>query len=162
MSRVYARDIRLAHVDEWQTAKDDEGRRLRDAAYADSESDENISLAKLAKRYRHERETSSDEEDIPLMELRKILRNRELRQNQETEEKDMECNDELSSDNSCSLPFVDHNNPEGDMDVSEVHLQPSSSRMRSVKSVEEERHQEPRSQKKGDVKQLLRLISNML
>ena len=85
MSRVYAGDIRLAHVDEWQIIKDDEGRRLRDAAYtippqpsesesdADSESDENIPLAKLAKRYRHERETSSDEEDIPLMELRKRL-----------------------------------------------------------------------------------------
>ena len=83
VSRVYAGDIRLAHVDEWQITKDDEGRRLRDAAYAipplpsesesdaDSVSDENIPLAKLAKRYRHERETSSDDEDIPLMELRK-------------------------------------------------------------------------------------------
>lgn len=50
----------------------------------DSESDENIPLAKLAKKCRHERETSEDEDDIPLMELWKRLRHREIRQNQET------------------------------------------------------------------------------
>ena len=178
-SPVHSTDLRLAHVDEWQIANDEQSRRLRDAAYVippqasdsesdtDSESDENIPLAKLAKKCRHERETSSDEEDIPLMELRKRLRHRESRQNQneETEVKDMECNDEFHSDNSSSLPFVMSNNSDGDMDVNEVHLLPSSHQMKSVKSVERrKRHQEPRekSQDKGDVKQLLRLISNML
>ena len=68
-------------------------------------------LVKFVKRHRQERETSSDEEDIPLMELQKRLRHRELRQNQnqetqETEVRDMECNDEVFSDNSCSLPSV--------------------------------------------------------
>ena len=124
-------------------------------------------MAKLAKKRRHERETSSDEEDIPLMELRKRLRHRESRQNQneETEVKDMECSDEFHSDNSSSLPFVQSNNSDGDMDVDEVHLLPSSHQMKSVKTVERrKRHQEPRekSQDKGDMKQLLRLISNML
>ena len=168
--------LRLAHVDEWQIANDEQSRRLRDAAYVipsqasesgsdtDSESDENIPLAKLAKKCRHERESSSDEDDIPLMELRKRLRHREIRQNQnqETKAKEMECNDELPSDNSSSLPFVQSSDSEREMDVNEVHLRPSSSQKKAVKSVKsvEKRRQEPRSQ--GDVKQLLRLISNML
>ena len=101
------------------------------------------------------------------MELRKRLRHRESRQNQneETEVKDMEYNDEFHSDNSSSLPFVQSNNSNGEMDVNEVHLLPSSHQMKTVKSVERrKRHHEPRekSQDKGDMKQLLRLISNML
>ena len=101
------------------------------------------------------------------MELRKRLRHRESRQNQneETEVKDMECNDEFPSDNTSSLPFVRPNNSDGDMDVNDVHLLPSLHQMKSVKSVERrKRHQEPRekSQDKGDIKQSLRLISNML
>ena len=175
-SHVHAEMLRLAHVDEWQIANDEQSRRLRDAAYVippqasesgsdtDSESDENIPLAKLAKKCRHERESSSDEDDIPLMELRKRLRHREIRQNQnqETKAKEMECNDELPSDNSSSLPFVQSSDSEREMDVNEVHLRPSSSQKKAGKSVKsvEKRRQEPRSQ--GDVKQLLRLISNML
>ena len=38
----------------------------------------------------------------------------------------MECKDEFPSDNSSSLPFVRSNNSDGDMDVNEVHLLPSS------------------------------------
>ena len=67
--------------------------------------------------------------------------------------------------NSSSLSFVEPNDSDGDMDVNEVHLLPNSHQMKSVKSVERRKgHQEPRdmSQDKGDVKQLLRLISNML
>ena len=96
--------LRLAHVDEWQIAKDEESRRLCDAVYVispqasdsksdtESESDENIPLAKLAKKLHHERGTSEDEDYIPLMDLRKRIRHREIRQNQnqETKAKDME------------------------------------------------------------------------
>ena len=81
------------------------------------------------------------------MELRKRFIYRESRQNQneETEVKDMECNDKFHSDNSSSLPFVQSNNSDGDMDVNEVHLLPSSHQRKSVKSVERrKRHQEPR------------------
>ena len=61
--KVYAEMLRLATVDEWQISKDEESMRLRDAAYAinpqasdsepvsDSESKENVPLAKLAKKY---------------------------------------------------------------------------------------------------------------
>ena len=48
-------------------------------------------MAKLAKRYRHERETSEDEEVIPLLELRNRLRHRKRNQGQEIE---MEGQDE--------------------------------------------------------------------
>ena len=172
-SKVYAGEIRHAHIDEWQIAKDTERRCLRNAAYAippqasdsetsDSESEENIPLARLAQKYRKERETSSDEEDIPLMELRKRLRYRDNRQRegQGTEVKDMDCNDELYSDNSTSLPFVSNNDSDGEMEVNEVRSQSDSMQRKSIK-LEEEGHQEPRSQK-GGVKELLRLISNML
>ena len=117
-TKAYAGDIRLANIDDWQISKNASNRRLRAAAYvvppqpsdleteSDSDPEENVPLSKLAKKYRQERETSEDEEDIPLMELRKRVRHKEMRQtqNEETKVKDMECNDELSSDNSSSLP----------------------------------------------------------
>ena len=122
-SKVHAEMLRLAHVDDWLITKDAENRRLRDTAYvispqasdseteSDSESEETMPLAKLAQKYRQERETSSDGEDIHLMKLRKRLRHRESRQsqNEETEAKEMECNDELPSDNFSSLSFVEPN-----------------------------------------------------
>ena len=62
----------------------------------------------------------------------------------------MECNDELPSDNSSSLPFVQYSDSEREVDLNEVHLRPSSSQKKAVKSVEK-RRLEPWSQ--GDVKQ---------
>lgn len=170
--KVHAEMLRLANVDDWQMSKDAESRRLREAVYvippqasdseieSSSESEENVPLAKLAKQYRHERETSGDEDDIPLMELSKRLRRRELRQqnNEETEDKGMECHDELCSDNSCSLPLVESNDSASDMEVNEACSQP---KIQSVRK----RHWEPRSHCKvdsGDVKQLLRLMTKML
>ena len=76
-SPLHAGMLRLAHVDEWQIANNEQRMSLRDAAYVippqasdsksdtDSKSDENIPLAKLAKKCRHERETSEEENDIP-------------------------------------------------------------------------------------------------
>ena len=121
-TKAYDEDIRLANIDDWQISKDANNRLLRDAAYvispqpsdSETESDsdpekKNVPLSKLAKKYRQERETSEDEEDIPLMDLRKCLRHREMRQtqNEETKVKDMECNVELSSDNISPLPLVE-------------------------------------------------------
>ena len=94
LSRVYVGDLMLAYIDDWKISKDENSRKLRDAAYVvppsaseseteyDSDSEENLPLAKLAKKYRQEREFSSNESDIPLMELRK-----RLRQKYETESK---------------------------------------------------------------------------
>ena len=113
--------LRKANVDTWRISKDANGKRLRDAAYvippkaseseseSDSDPDDNIPLARMIKKHRQEIETSEDEDDIPLMELRKRLNYRELRQNkkEDIKVKDMEYDDEVSSDNSCTLPLSD-------------------------------------------------------
>ena len=77
----------------------------------------------MAKTYRQERKTPEDKEDIPLMELRKRLRHREMRQtqNEEIKVKVMECNDELSSENSSPLPLFEYSDSHNEVDVGEVH-----------------------------------------
>ena len=95
-TKAYVGDIRLANNVDWQISKHANNRSLRDAAYvippqpdseteSDSDPEENVPLSKLAKKYRQEMETSEDEADIPLMELRKRLRHREMRQTQNEE-----------------------------------------------------------------------------
>ena len=89
--KVHAEMLRKANVDNWQISKDANGKRLRDADYvippeasepeseSDSDLENNIPLARIIKKHRQERETSKDEDNIPLMELRKRLNYRELR-----------------------------------------------------------------------------------
>ena len=98
------------------------------------------------------------------MELRKRLRHREMRQNQneETEVKDMEVNEEVYSDNSIPLSSMSDNSG-SDMEVNVVssrRKQAGRVASRSVRLVKK-RHREPRSHKR-DVKQLFKLISDML
>jgi len=83
--KTHAEHLRLANVDEWDIPKTKSGRSLRRAAFVmpqhesgtddrDSsvdESDGETPLSKLPNRYRKERDNSSDESDIPLMELSK-------------------------------------------------------------------------------------------
>ena len=173
-SKVHAEMLRKANVDTWQISKDAKGERLRDAAYvippkaseseseSDSDPDDNIPLARMIKKHRQERETSEDEDDIPLMELRKRLNYRELRQNkkEDIKVKDMEYDDEVSSDNSCTLPLSDLSSSEQEMDVNVVY----SPQRHAPKIVEQEKpvRRKSKSPKQGDVKQLLRLISDML
>ena len=47
---------------------------------SDSDPEDNIPLARMIKKHKQGRETSEDEDDIPLMELRKRINYRELRQ----------------------------------------------------------------------------------
>ena len=80
-SKVHAEMLRHANIEDWEITEDSNNRRLRDAAYvippqtsessSDSESDPdmNVPLAELSKRYRHERQDSDSEDNIPLMEL---------------------------------------------------------------------------------------------
>ena len=169
--------LRLANVDDWQISNDENNRKIRDAAYvippqasdseidSDSDPEMNIPLDKLAQRYRHERETSEDEDDIPLLELRKRLKSRALRQeqNEETEVKDMDCINELPSDNSHSLPLVEQSDSDSAMSVNEVHLQsvlPSMETLERVNTVK--KRQRKSRDRKGDVKNLLSLISDLL
>lgn len=81
---MHAEHIKLAKVNEWQIPKTATGRPRRIAAYLvppesdhydtsgeSSNSDSTNIQLKLAKKYRRERENTSDEEDIPLMDLSK-------------------------------------------------------------------------------------------
>ena len=119
-SKVHAEMLHLANIADWQISKDETCRRLRDAAYvippahsdsdssSDSDLESNLPLAKLAKMYRHERETSEDEEDIPLLELRNRSRHSVRKQGQDIE---MEGQDE---------GFDGQNDSDNAMDVNEI------------------------------------------
>lgn len=125
----------MANVVDWTVSKNENCRKLRDVAYvippqaneseteSDFDSSGQVPLARLVKKYRQEGETPIDEDEISLMELKKWLKNREIRQiqNEETEVKDMECNDELSSNISCSLPLVANNDSGSGMEVNEIY-----------------------------------------
>ena len=98
------------------------------------------------------------------MELKKRLRHREMRQtqNEETKVKDMECNDELSSDNSSSLLLFGYSDSDNEMDVKEIHSPQTFPEKEIQETVKPVKKRHKKSQDKGDVKQLLRLISNIL
>lgn len=86
-TKVHAEHIRLANVDEWQIPVDKTNRPLRSTQYvvppvsdesssSDTNDEESIPLAKLAKKYRKERDNSDNESDIPLMELKRRINER--------------------------------------------------------------------------------------
>ncbi|KAK3108120.1 hypothetical protein FSP39_001638 [Pinctada imbricata] len=85
-TKTHARHLRQAKIDEWKVPRDSEGNILRKTTYvvppenSDSESDvDEPTPQDVAIRHRlQEREGSSDEDDIPLMELRRRLRSREV------------------------------------------------------------------------------------
>ena len=96
------------------------------------------------------------------MELRKRLKHRKLRQehNSETEAGEMGINDDILSDNPSSLSSVESSENEQEMDLNLV-----DSRQRHAPNiVEQEKPVKVKSgsRQQGGVKQLLRLISNML
>jgi hypothetical protein len=87
-TKVHAEQIRLANVDEWQIPVDQSNRPLRSTQYvvppvsnesssSDTNDEENIPLAKLAQKYRKQRENSDNESDIPLMELKRRINERD-------------------------------------------------------------------------------------
>ena len=87
VTKVHAEHLRLANVDKWDIPKDQKGRPIRKAKYAvppsssssEDESDHsNEPLAKIAKKYQKQRDTSSDEDDIHLMELTKRMCAKEM------------------------------------------------------------------------------------
>ena len=75
----------------------------------------------------------------------------------------MECNDELSSSNSSSLPLVEYSDSGNGMDVNEVHSPQTFPQKEIQETVKPVKKRQKKSQNKGgDGKQLLRLISSML
>ena len=83
-----------------------------------SDSEDNVPMTKVCKKYRQEKEMSEDEDDIPLMELRKRLKHRKFRQehNSETEAVEMGINDDILSDSPSSLSSVESSENEQEMD----------------------------------------------
>ena len=134
--KVHAEMLRLANIEDWQISKDENDKRLRDAAYVippepsdsdfDSDPEMNLPLAKLAKRYRHEREISEDEEDIPLLELRNRLRHRDRNQDQDIETRDEHME---SQDEDLDGP----NDSDNAMDVNEIQILYRRLNIKSVK-----------------------------
>lgn len=121
-TKAHAEHLRLAKIDEWELPQTPNARKLRKAAYvvppessseenSERESDEELPLIKIAKRYRRERNSSSssDEENIPLMELKKIMNEKQKRANLSTES----SNAMSDSNENCNLS----SNNESDMSI---------------------------------------------
>ena len=186
---VHAEMLRLANVEDWQMSKDENSKRLRDAAYvippnassdSDSDSEMSVPLAKLAKKYRRERDNSENESDIPKMELAKRLKCRDrvnspLSNRDEGSDESMDCCDEKYSDFNRYSADTDINVSDNlysrDTDISvsgggysvdtDVDDHMSVNKIKPVKKVRSAKRQVT-SRKKTGVKQLLRLISDML
>ena len=94
IAKAHAEHLHLANVDEWDIPKDNTNKPIRhviNPEISDSDSisseisENNIGLNKIDKRYRKEHDTSSDEEDIPLMELSNKLKQRQIRPQHQNE-----------------------------------------------------------------------------
>ena len=89
VTKAHAEHMRLANVGDLEIPKDKKGRPKRRVKYvaplsdSSDEGDNELSdieepLSKLARKYKRERETSCDEDNIPLMELTKRMREPEV------------------------------------------------------------------------------------
>ena len=119
-TKVHAEHIRPANLNEWDIPVDKQGNKLRPSRYvvppmnssdeSETDSEENIPLNILAKRYRRERSDSDSEDSIPLAELRQRLRERKQREI-----------DEKSSDSSPDIiPTADLSSSD-DMNINVVN-----------------------------------------
>ncbi|MCG8078877.1 MAG: DDE-type integrase/transposase/recombinase [Candidatus Thiodiazotropha taylori] len=123
--RVNARDIRKAHVDDWKIPPV-QGRVLRKTnyvvppAYDTSESEtssdgEKAPLARIADRYRKERDDSDQEDNIPLMELAKRLKSNTQQTNEDESahsalQSDLESEEGMSENSYESSASIDEHN----------------------------------------------------
>ena len=89
--KAHADQVHLAPVDEWEIPKDKLGRNLRKTNYvvppeasesnnSEQETSHMTPIQKIVKRKRQERDSSEEEDDIPLMELAKRLKERHARE----------------------------------------------------------------------------------
>ncbi|MCG8033371.1 MAG: DDE-type integrase/transposase/recombinase [Candidatus Thiodiazotropha taylori] len=91
----HADNIRKANVDKWEIPEPSESRLPRNTTYVvppgtdssnSDSSDDDVPLAKLAQRYRHQRDDSDNEDPIPRMELAKHGRRKEKWYEEESEQ----------------------------------------------------------------------------
>ena len=120
-TKAQARYLRPANIDNWEIPKDKVGRHLRKSVYVapPNESEDSLSdapssevempSAKMTKWARKEREDWSSEDDIPLMELKKRIRNKKFEPNIENKlvETDMDVSeDEISTDGERDIEYT--------------------------------------------------------
>jgi transposase InsO family protein len=125
-TKAHAEQIRLASL-EWEIPKQALKQNQRNATMAvpvetdsdiksSSESDDDTPLAKLAKMYRREIETSDEEDNIPLMELGKRLRARQIFDQNQTHASMSSLQSSDSKDSINSRQFNDENSaPNSDL-----------------------------------------------
>lgn len=164
--KAHAEQLRLANIEEWEIPKDTSGRKLRQAAYAvppddpdSSSSDESEMeeqpMQKIIKRRRQERLASTDEDDIPLMELAKRLKERDARN------RTVKNSDKLSSGtdlyNSDQESDRSYSSDEK-MSVNALfgHLKKSKPRIQS------RRHKQQMAEKASNTKDLLLAVAGLL
>jgi hypothetical protein len=120
-TKAHARHLRPANIDNWEIPKDKLDRHLRKSVYVapPDESEDSLSdapssevelpRAKMTKWARKEREDWSSEDDIPLMELKKRIRNKKFEPNIENKlvETDMDVSeDEISTDGERDIEYT--------------------------------------------------------
>ena len=121
-TKTHARHMRHAKIDEWKVPKDTEGRLLRRTTYVvppeeeSSSEGETTPLQKIVRHKQQERDGSSDEDDIPTMELRRRLRSRDTRQKELFNENDTPKNDPVNDDNA---PKIESETPSCSRDYSD-------------------------------------------
>lgn len=111
-TKAHAEHLRFAKIDIWDIPKDNNNKRLRKTTYvappdsstemevdSDSDSEYNIPLAKLVEKNRKERDNSSGKEAIPLMELSKLLKEKERKENAMSYSTDSSSSEEPMSEN---------------------------------------------------------------
>ena len=121
-TKTHARHMRHAKIDEWKVPRDTEGRMLRRSTYVVPPEDESSSeeettpLQKIVRHKQQERDGSSDEDDIPTMELRRRLRSRDTKQKELSSDEDTEIDTNANNNNtpkiesetqSCSRDYSD-------------------------------------------------------
>ena len=125
-TKIHAEHLRKANIEDWDIPTDTEGKPKRRAAYVvppdesetdDSSDDESVPIAKLAERYRKERENSDNGDNIPQLELRRRL-------NRKSETVESESKSETDDSESMSQEDDNTNNngvePDQTMDIDPI------------------------------------------
>ena len=121
-TKTHARHMRHAKIDEWKVPRDTEGRLLRRTTYVvppeeeSSSKEETTPLQKIVRHKQQERDGSSDEDDIPTIELRRRLRSRDTRQKELFNEDDTPKNDPVNDNNTLK---TENENPSCSRDYSD-------------------------------------------
>ena len=121
-TKTHARHMRHAKIDEWKVPRDTEGRMLRRSTYVVPPEDESSSeeettpLQKIVRHKQQERDGSSDEDDIPTMELRRRLRSRDTKQKELSSDEDTEIDIPA---NDTNIPKVESETPSCSRDYSD-------------------------------------------